>query len=463
MKKSRFLVLACVLLLAVILVAIPTTATAAVGAAKWTVPIYQGPDAYYGGATVVAFAAGSTANVTVPVTNDQIFDVAIREAKITLDWGQTYDGTGPATLKPGETASYSFAVPIPATASSQVLHSYQVKVGYQLQNAPYVNHVESHWDAGTGNGANRDFGTHFSPVVAASVKVYFRNPGPPVSIMAQDASTYLLNPYTGVITFGTAPPSGTEVFIDYQYFESRGAGTGTQTVYYTASQPVVSGTLQVYIATPTTGDFQPATGWTADYETGKITLASAPSGFQEVFVTYESWTRWLPLVTGANLAVYGTDQAAAMTAFQEYTALTTGGNVPVFWVPLSTAGAMARSEAGVLAAQANARYAAGDFATAATLYGQAVDKVEAAYAANQSLSGTAETAVATLVQNAAPVVKAYGNKLDGEAEAAKGQASMYKNVGVFSILLGVATLLAGIGGILWAYSRLVEARGPKQN
>ena len=39
---------------------------------------------------------------------------------------------------------------------------------------------------------------------------------------------------------------------------------------------------------------------------------------------------------------------------------------------------------------------------------------------------------------------------------------MYKNLGVFYIMLGVATLLAGLGGILWAYSRLVAAKGPKQ-
>lgn len=461
MKKSRFLVLACVLLLAVILVAIPTTATAAVGAAKWSVPVFQGVDNYYG-ANVVAFAAGSTANVTVPVTNDQGFDVTIREAKITLDWGQTYDGTGPATLKPGETAIYNFAVPVPATASSQVLHSYQVKVGYQVQNAPYVKHTDSHRLIGTGNGVNLQFQTLFHPIVGtqASMKVFWESAGPPVSVVEQNFSTYQVNPYTGVITFGAAPPNGTQVYVDYQYFESVGLGTGTQTVYYTASKPVVSGTLQVAVANPTTGEWQVASGWTADYETGKITLASAPSSFQEVFATYESWTRWA-LVTGNNLAVYGTDQAAAMTAFQEYTNL--NANAPVFWLPLSTAGAMARSEAAVVAAQANARYAAGDFANAATLYGQAVETLDAAYAANQKLSGTAETAVAALVQEAAPVIDAYGNKLNGEAEAAKGQASMYKNVGVFSILLGVATLLAGIGGILWAYSRLVEARGPKQN
>jgi len=145
-----------------------------------------------------------------------------------------------------------------------------------------------------------------------------------------------------------------------------------------------------------------------------------------------------------------------MVAFQEYTAL--NANAPAFWVPLSTGGATAASNAAVLAAGGNARYAAGDFAEAADLYDQAVTQLKQAYAANNTLSLTAETAIAGLASNAAPAIDAYGKKLNGEAAAAHGQASMYKNVGVFTILLGVATLLAGIGGILWAYSRLVEAR-----
>ena len=459
MRKSRFIVLACVLLLAVILVAIPTTATAAIDSVKWSVPVYQGLDNYYG-ANVVAFTAGSTANVTVQVTNDQGVDVTIREAKILLDWGTEYTGTGPAVLRTGETGSFTFAVAVPATASSSVLHAYQVKVGYQRQDANYVTTYQAGQMIGNGDGATLQFFTVSSPILESSLRVFWRDTLPtPDTITYKDPSTYSVDALTGRITFGAAPPVGTQVYVDYQYFQSLGAGNGVKTVFFTVSKPVVNGTLQAYVANGATGTFTVATGWTADYETGKITLASAPTAFETVYVTYESWTRW-PIVANNNLAVYGTVQAGAMTAFQEYTAL--NANAPAFWVPLSTAGATARSNAAVFAAQANARYAAGDFAAAGDLYEDAVDQLKASYAANASLSGTAETAVASLVQNAAPVVEAYGNKLDGEAKAAEGQASMYKNVGVFSILLGVATLLAGLAGILWAYSRLVEARGPKQ-
>ena len=459
MRKSGFIVLACVLLLAVVSVAVPATASAAITSVKWSVPVYQGGDAFHG-ADVVAFTAGTTANVTVQVTNDQAFDVTIKEARIVLDWGAEHAGTGPAALKPNETGSYSFSVPIPAFASSQVLHSYQVMVGYQLQNASYVKHAKAHEFLGDGNGVALQFYTVSAPVVAATLEVSWLNTlATPNTIIVQDPSSYTLDALNGRITFGAAPPAGTRVFADYQYFEVLGSGTGTQTVYGTVSKPVVNGSLQVYVATPATGEFHAATGWTADYETGKITLASAPTGFQQVFATYESWARWA-VFPGTNLAVYGADQAAAMTAFREYEDLAI--NAPEFWLPLSTAGATARSNAAVLAAQADAQYRAGDFATASTLYRQAVDQLKASYAANDRLSNDAETAIKELVQKTGPVVGGYANKLNGEAESARGQANMYKNVGVFSILLGVATLLAGLGGLVWAYSRLVEARSHRQ-
>ncbi len=73
-----------------------------------------------------------------------------------------------------------------------------------------------------------------------------------------------------------------------------------------------------------------------------------------------------------------------------------------------------------------------------------------------------ENSLLGLLSSAEPVIDAFAAKLNAEAKQADGQASMYKNLGVFYIMLGVATLLAGIGGVLWAYSRLVAAKGPKQ-
>lgn len=459
MSKSRYVVLACVVLLAVILAAIPATASAAIDSVRWSVPVYQGADTFYG-ADVVAFTAGSTANVTVQVTNDQGVDVTIREARMTVDFGlatsSEFQGTGPAVLKANETASFTFGVAIPAGASSTVLHAYQIKVGYQRQDAGYVTNFQAGQLIGNGDGATLQFNTGSFPILESSLRVFWRDTMPtPDTITFKDPSTYSVDALAGRITFNAAPPAGTQVYVDYQYFQSLGAGNGVKTVFFTVAKPVVTGTLQVYVANGATGTFVAATGWAADLETGKITLASAPTAFETVYVTYESWTRW-PVMASNDLAVYGADQADAMVAFQEYTAL--NANAPGYWLPLSTAGATAASNAAVLAAGANARYAAGDFAEAGDLYEQAVTQLKAAYAANHVLSSTAENAVAALVQNAGPVIDAYGKKLNGEADAAKGQASMYRNLGAFTILLGVATLLAGLGGILWAYSRLVEAR-----
>ncbi len=461
MRKSRLWVLACVMLLAGVMLAMPATASAAVDSVTWSAPVYQGPDNYYG-VPVVAYTAGSTANVTVQVTNDQPADVTIREARITVDFGLATPSegqlvSGPTTLKVGQTGSFSFAVTMPSNAPSTVLHSYQVKIGYQRQDGPasYIDNFQPHQNIGTGNGATVVFSTVSAPVVATSLRVSWLNTAVvPNTVVVQDPATYTLDARTGRITFTSAPPAGTQIWVDYQYLTSIGAGNGVNNVFMTTHRPVVNGTLQVFLVSAITGEFTPASVASVDYEAGKIVLATPPTGFQSVFATYEWWSRWQ--WGGTNLAVYGADQSRAMTSFQEYTALV--ANAPVFWVPLSTGGAQAQTNAAVFAAQAQARYAAGDFSSAASLYEQALVQLKASYQANNGLSATAETAVSNLVKSAAPVVESYSHMLEGEGESARGQSSMYKNVGVFSILLGVATLFAGIGGIVWAYSRLVEAR-----
>jgi hypothetical protein len=52
--------------------------------------------------------------------------------------------------------------------------------------------------------------------------------------------------------------------------------------------------------------------------------------------------------------------------------------------------------------------------------------------------------------------------LEAQAKQAKGLGAFYTNTGVFMILSGVGGLLFSIALILWAYSRLVAAKGPKQ-
>jgi hypothetical protein len=249
------------------------------------------------------------------------------------------------------------------------------------------------------------------------------------------------------------------VWVDYQYFQSAGAGNGIKTVFFTGSAPVASGSLKVYKGNAITEEWVELTGWTADLETGKITLASAPTALETVYVTFESWTRWT-VWSATNLAVYSADQADAMLSTQQYNSM--NANYPAYLFTPGTAAAKAREEASVAAAKAAVDYGNGDFASAKTGYEAAVAKLQSAIDADATLNTPVEAALMGLLAGADGVVDAYATKLDAEAKQAKGEASMYENLGVFTILLGVATLLAGLGGILWAYSRLVAAKGPKQ-
>ena len=128
----------------------------------------------------------------------------------------------------------------------------------------------------------------------------------------------------------------------------------------------------------------------------------------------------------------------------------------------STAGSNGIEVAYTLRDKAAAEYAAGDFASAKTDYQAALDKLTAAQTGDVALNSSVETALTGLLTKADTVVDAYAAKLNAEAKQANGEASMDKNIGVFYIMLGVATLLAGLAGLLWAYSRLVAARGPRQ-
>jgi hypothetical protein len=465
-RKAGIVAFATLLVLAAIVMSIPLAAGAAITSGKWSGAAYQGYDEYYA-ATVVAFEAGTTAKVEVQVYNDQGVDVTIKEAKIDLDWGATHAATvAPAMLRTGETGIFTFEVPVPDTASNAVLHNYKVTVGYQKQDTSYVTSLGAANYLGMGNGVTNVFTTSSAPVLATSLKVYWRNTVPdPDTITLQDASTYVLLARTGRITFGAPPPAGTEVWADYQYFENAGSGNGLNKVFFTNSAPVVDGSLMVYLANTTTDAWAAATGWTADLETGKVTLASAPTSFESVYVTYEYWSRW-PVWSATNLAVFTADQVAARALISQYNDMY---RTYIVWP--SSAGEQAEEEADVLAGKAYDEYVIGDFAAAAADYQAAVDKMQEAIGADTGVNSSIETGLTGVVTGAGSVVDAYGAKLNAEAQnitdttkaqtnKLNGEASLAKNLGVFTILIGVATLLAGIAGIIWAFSRYVDARGP---
>jgi hypothetical protein len=278
---------------------------------------------------------------------------------------------------------------------------------------------------------------------------------------------YTVNYYLGTVAW-IAPyaPAGT-VFAAFKYIAAWTQGDGTNAVFRFQTDetklPIVDGSVIVckrVDAGPIDSVTKVDTGWTVDLNTGTLTFTTAPAADEFVGVYYQYDNAFTS--AASNFAAYSADQASAMGLAIQYNNLNT--NPPGSWLgaPFSTAGTQDKAAAAVLAAQAATKYAGGDFAGAKADYQSAVDKLNAAYTANSTLSNTAETTVADLLTKAGPVADAYAAKLNAEAKQANGEASMDKNIGVFYIMLGVATLLAGLAGLLWAYSRLVAARGPRQ-
>jgi len=453
-RKVSIALLACLSVVMVILLAVPMAASAASGiqSTQWSGSVFVGTDDFYG-TGVVAFKAGSAARLTALVKNEAVVDASIREAKIKFDWGGVVTATSaPTQLKSGETGVFVFDFTVPETtvATNTSVHSYEVVVGYQNQGTGYLTSVSTGELLGFGDGANQDFFVANTPVVASSVKVYWRDTSAtPDTVTLKDSSTYVLNSWTGKITFGTAPAAGTWVYADYQYFENAGAGYGVNKVFYTSSAPLADGSLKVYVGNSITEGFTETTGSTVDLETGKITLASAPTSFENVYLTYEYWDRWAT-VTGNDFVVYSADQAEGNVLLQTYNSMNT--NYPVYLFTPGTVAAKAAEEAQVSKEKADAEYNNGDFAAAKTDYQAAVTSLQSAIDSDSALNTPVETALMGLLSGADDAVNAFGHKMDG-------QASMAKNIGVFYIMLGVATLLAGIAGIIWAFSRYVDARG----
>lgn len=456
-KHRASLVLTMVLLVAVVLMAIPMTASAAivVSGVNWYGTTYKGTDAFYGSPapTVTAFAAGSKANVAFNIQNTFGYDVNIKSVRVKFDWGQTYDATSaPAALKAGESSVVEFAFDVPSTEGiNAVLHNWELKVAYESQDASAI--VLKQVDTAVGSGvANQVVTLTQTAVEPDSVVIYVNG--------TAWTSGFGVNLYSHSVTFTTPVTAGQNITIEYRYGELLFNGDGTLSVGYLDHMPAASCDAPFVRDSIAVQHTSLAAGaYSVDLNTGRVALLDAPTPWQSVYVSYV----YYPTVTltGTGVAVYSADQASAQALAVQLAAL--NANAPVFWLPLSTAGAADKTQSAVIGAQAATKYAAGDFAGAKSDYLSAVDNLTAAYAANGALSTTAETAVSALVKDAAPVIDAYANQLNGEAKSAEGQATMYRNVGVFSILLGVATLLAGLAGILWAFSRLVDARGPSHH
>jgi hypothetical protein len=455
-RKVSFALILMLVVAGLIVAMLPAAAVAASGIVEvnWSEAAFEGNDAFYGGVAVVAYEAGSTAKLEFRVWNDSAVDIDVTGGNLTFDWGScspTSPTTFPFVLKAGDRAVFRFECVVPADATNQALHTYKAVVRYEGVNGPTVVNSVSYEDV---PGGGVTYTVLHGPIVPDSEVIYYEDTAANTVTTLALNSGYAINDYSGVITFSVAPTLN--VRATYKYTEAVFAGNGVNKVGYLAHAPVVAGseivclvdTLAETIAT------QASSAYIIDNDTGKITMATAPSAWQSVNVYYKycgSFTN-----SGTNLAVYSADQADAQALAAQWTNMNAASVPPVFWLPLTTtAGAQPLSDSKVLAAQAATKYAAGDFAGAKADYQSAVDGLNTAYTANAALNTTAETGLASLLTNAGGAVDSYGAKLDAEA----GKAHL---IGVFYIMLGVALLIASLGSILWAYSLLVVARGPRQ-
>jgi hypothetical protein len=473
-KRYALVLIVGLLLTGMIGLAFPGSAGAAIVSRQWAETAYAGTDDFYG-TTVYAYEAGSTAKLTVKVYNGESGDVTIKDAKIQFDWGQEYAATvWPAEISQGEygLVNFEFEVPSIDVASNKVLHSYTIVVGYQIQGSNYIRNWVANQSIGTGNGVTTVFsfpGGHF-PLVADSLVLWFVDTS--ANTITPVASTaYTLDVWNNRVTFTSAPGTGVQIRANYRYCDYVGSGNDYNTVFQVGYRPVVSGSLRVFLlnsVTETVNEVS-STAYTFVPETGKITMTTAPTGFEWVYATYEYYTRWSP-VTGSDFAVYSADQADARELRTTYNNMGRPGIFP------SADGSQLAEEADTLAGLGNTAYQNGNFSAAKDYYQQAIDKLNAAIEADSTLNGSIEDILTGIGTGGASWIDSQAAKGDAEAAKLQAEADQIKAMtdaevdkveaeagfahlyGVFLILVGAAGLLAGVGGILWAASRLVAAR-----
>jgi hypothetical protein len=451
-SKVGVLLLACLSIMTVVLMAIPMAASATVEYTNWSEAVFEGTDTFYG-TGVVAYAAGGTAKLECRVLNDAGYDVVVKSAKINFDFG-SYDATVPTSfpviVKNNDRIVVRFEFTVPDDATNQVLHAYNVVIVYEKQEGPTtVNRVNWEWAS--------DLNLDHDGWISGTLTLYDVTA---TAVNVIDAANYNEPDWLGVFTWkGGYAPSGT-VYAKYDYTVQLAAGDGVNKVFYVtllAGTSIDTTSVKICMvdkSTATTKQGAPLTSGYSVTAEGKVTFDTAPEAWKTPAIFYKYGNVWTN--SGTNLAVYSADQADAQALAAQWTNMNAASVPPVFWLPLTTtAGAQPLSDSKVLAAQAATKYAAGDFAGAKADYQSAVDGLNTAYTANAALNTTAETGLASLLTNAGGAVDSYGAKLDAEA----GKAHL---IGVFYIMLGVALLIASLGSILWAYSLLVVARGPRQ-
>jgi archaellin len=148
---------------------------------------------------------------------------------------------------------------------------------------------------GTGDGVDTSFTLASSPVHSKSETIY-------VAAVAKTRDTdYTINFDTGAITFTSAPANSSAITADYKYGHDAVGTAATSTTSFTLNNsPIVGGGgLTVYLdgVAKTLGS-----GYTVDYNTGKVTFNSAPGNGVRFDATYTYYSLDNVVITISNAA-----------------------------------------------------------------------------------------------------------------------------------------------------------------
>lgn len=135
--KKQLLILALLVAIALTPMIKPAAAAPHVQSVQWLAPLFSGYDSYFD-TTVLAYEAGSTANMLVRVHNDYATASSDMKIKVFMDWMTSNVTTDEVTVEGGGYYTFTVAVPIAATsdASNLYLHSYVVYYVYTTSADP---------------------------------------------------------------------------------------------------------------------------------------------------------------------------------------------------------------------------------------------------------------------------------------------------------------------------------------
>jgi hypothetical protein len=469
-RKASFALIMLLVIVGLLVAMFPASTMAAPGIveANWSESAFEGYDSFYG-TTVVAYTAGATAKFEFRVNNDGATDLKITGASMVFDWGTcapVTPATFPFILPANNYASFRFECVVPADATNQTLHTYRAIVNYEGDNGP-VKVSEVYWED-LGVGGALTYTLTNDPIVPDSEVIYYEDTtANTVSALALN-SGYVINDYTGVITFTAAPPVTVTVRAKYKYCEDVIAGDGSTLVGYLDHTPMVAGSA-VVCREDTTAEtitvLTATTDYTLDPLNGKLTMVVAPSANQLISAYYQYYGRF---TTSGSIAVISADQESFNTNWRRY-----NETYNTYWLNITSGEALRLGGAAEQArAQAEIEYREGNFAEANATMQTALTNLNAAIAAEATYQEAISDGITGLLTGGGTVVDAYGAKLNAEAtnitdttdaqvKKLKGEASKATNTGIFYIMLGVFTLLVGIAAVLWGLGQFMGARSPK--